>query len=43
MAKISLDTLGLIIDNSVKELNFHDQVIEVKQYIPVNEMLDLIS
>lgn len=43
MANISFDTLGLKVNDSIKELNFHDQVIEVKQYIPVNEMLDLIS
>lgn len=43
MAKISFNKLGLKVDDSIKELNFHDQVIEIKQYIPANEMLDLIS
>lgn len=43
MAKVSFNKLGLKIDDSVKELTFHDQSIEVKQYIPVNEQLDLIS
>lgn len=43
MAKVSFNKLGLKVNDSIEELNFHDQVIEVKQYVPVNEMLDLIS
>lgn len=43
MAKVSFNKLGLKVNDSIRELNFHDQVIEVKQYVPVNEMLDLIG
>ena len=43
MAKISLNKLGLKIDDSVSIVKFNDQDIEVKHYLPVNEKLDLIS
>ena len=43
MAKISLNKLGLKIDDSVSIVKFNDQDIEVKHYLPVNEKLDLIG
>lgn len=35
--------LGLKVNNSVKVITIGDQEIEVKQYLPINEKLDLIS
>lgn len=35
--------LGLKINNEVKTIKFNDQEIEVKQYLPVNDKLALIS
>ena len=43
MAKISFSKLGLKVNNEVVNINFNDQVIEVKQYISVNDKLKLIS
>lgn len=43
MAKISLNKLGLKIDDSVSVVKFNGQDIEVKHYLPVNEKLELIS
>lgn len=43
MAKVSFSKLGLKINNEVININFNDQVIEVKQYISVNDKLKLIS
>ena len=43
MAKISFSKLGLKVNNEVININFNDQVIEVKQYISVNDKLKLIS
>jgi hypothetical protein len=43
MAKVSFTKLGLKINNEVKNVVYGDQVIEVKQYVPINEKLDLIS
>lgn len=43
MAKISLNKLGLKVDDSTSTVKFNDQDIEVKKYLPVNEKLDLIS
>lgn len=43
MAKLSLNKLGLRINDAIKILNFNDQDIEIKQYLPVNEKLDMIS
>lgn len=40
---ISFNELNLKVDDSVKTFNFHDQEIEVKQYLSVNEKLDLVS
>ena len=43
MAKVSLNKLNLKIDNSISTLKFNEQDIEVKQYLPINEKLDMIS
>ena len=43
MAKIAFTKLSLSKNTSVKEVEWKDQKIEVKQYLPVGEKLDLIS
>lgn len=43
MAKIAFGKLGLTKNTSTTMINHNDQEIEVKQYLPVNEKLELIS
>lgn len=43
MAKLSFTKLGLAHNKAVKTINYNGQVIEVKQYLPVNDKLELIS
>lgn len=43
MAKLAFSKLGLKINNEITNIHFNDQVIEVKQYISINDKLDLIS
>lgn len=43
MAKVTFNKLGLAKNASLKTINYNEQVIEVKQYLPVNEKLALIS
>ena len=43
MAKIAFGKLGLIKNTSTTTVNYKEQAIEVKQYLPVNEKLELIS
>ena len=43
MAKVSLTKLGLKVNQDVKSIEFNEQIIEVKQYLPINEKLQLIS
>ena len=43
MAKVSLTKLGLKVNQEVKNIEFNEQIIEVKQYLPVNDKLELIS
>lgn len=43
MAKVSLTKLGLKVNQEIKNIEFNEQIIEVKQYLPVNEKLELIS
>ena len=43
MAKIAFSKLGLTKNQNVKTIKFNEQEIEVKQYLPVNEKLELIS
>lgn len=43
MAKVAFSKLGLKINNEIKTIKFNEQVIEVKQYLPINDKLELIS
>ena len=43
MAKISFTKLGLKPNNDVVNIYFNEQAIEVKQYLPVEEKLELIT
>ena len=43
MAKVSLNKLNLKIDDSVSIVKFNEQDIEIKQYLPINEKLELIG
>lgn len=43
MAKVSFTKLGLKPNNEIVNIEFNEQVIEVKQYLPVEEKLELIS
>ena len=43
MAKVSLTKLGLKVNQEIKTIEFNEQVIEVKQYLPLNDKLELIS
>lgn len=43
MAKVSLAKLGLKVNQGVKDIEFNGQIIEVKQYLPVNDKLELIG
>lgn len=43
MAKVSLTKLGLKVNQDIKNIEFNEQIIEVKQYLPINEKLELIS
>ena len=43
MAKVSFSKLGLKVNQDIKTIIFNNQSIEIKQYLPVNEKLELIS
>lgn len=43
MAKIAFTKLGLKTNKEVKTLMFADQEIEIKQYLTINEKLDMIN
>ena len=43
MAKVSLTKLGLKVNQEIKTITFNEQTIEVKQYLPVNDKLELIG
>lgn len=43
MAKVSFSKLGLVKNQEVKILNWNEQNIEVRQYLPISEKLELIS
>ena len=43
MAKVAFSKLGLKVNNEIKTIEFNEQTIEVKQYLPVNDKLELIS
>ncbi len=43
MAKVSFTKLGLVKNQEVKNVEWGEYMIEVKQYLPINEKLNLIS
>ena len=43
MAKVSFTKLGLKVNQDIVCLDFNEQSIEIKQYLPVNDKLELIS
>lgn len=43
MAKVSFTKLGLSKNQEIKTIEYNEQNIEVKQYLPINEKLTLIS
>lgn len=43
MAKVSFTKLGLKVNQEIKTVEFNEQVIEVKQYLPLNDKLELID
>lgn len=43
MAKVSFTKLGLKLNQEIKTINYNDQIIEVKQYLPMEEKLKLVS
>ena len=43
MAKVSLTKLGLKVNQNVKNIEFNEQIIEVKQYLPIDDKLNLIA
>ena len=43
MAKVPFTKLALSKNSSIKELEWNGQKIEIKQYLPIGEKLDLIS
>lgn len=43
MAKVAFSKLGLKKQNEIKTVIINEQEIEVKQYLPINEKLDLIT
>lgn len=43
MAKTSFTKLNLKKNTNIKTFNWNEQIIEVKQYIPIQEKLDLIQ
>ena len=43
MAKIGFTKLGLSINKEVKEIEWNGQKIEVKQYLPAEDKLELCS
>lgn len=43
MAKIGFTKLGLKSNNEIQTFKFNEQVVEVKQYLPVEKKLELIT
>lgn len=43
MAKVSFAQLKLSVDNSIKEVTFNEKNIEVKQYLPMEDKLNIVS
>lgn len=43
MARIAFTKLGLKVDKEIKTIAWGDQEIEIKQYLPVNDKLEMIG
>lgn len=43
MAKLSFNKLGLKPNNEIKTIEFNGQIIEVKQYLPLEEKIQIIT
>lgn len=43
MAKVSFTKLDLKKNQNIKTINWNEQIIEIKQYLPINDKLALIS
>ena len=43
MAKLAFTKLGLKVNDEIKTVEFNEQAVEVKQYLPVNEKLEVIA
>ena len=43
MAKLAFSKLGLKVNNQVVNISYNDNDIEIKQYLPINDKLKLIS
>ena len=43
MAKVSFTKLGLKKREEIKNITINDQVIEVKQYLPINDKINIIT
>ena len=43
MAKITYSSLKLKTKEDIKEINFNDSKIEVKQYLPIADKIDLVD
>lgn len=43
MAKLAFTKLGLKVNDEIKTIEFNEQSVEVKQYLPVNEKLEVIA
>ena len=43
MAKVSFTKLGLKLNQDINNVEYNGQNIEIKQYLPVNKKLELIS
>lgn len=43
MAKLSFSKLGLTKNNNIKNIEYNGQIIEIKQYLPVNDKVTLVA
>ena len=43
MAKLSFSKLGLTKNNNIKNVEYNGQIIEIKQYLPVNDKATLVA
>jgi len=43
MAKVTFTKLGLKVNQEIKTIEYNEQVVEIKQYLPIQEKLQLIG